>query len=160
MRNQITTQISEGLMDADELARFLKKSRSFDATRLASAQNEAAEAEKALVAATGGRISENAVAEAVGAAMVFQQHNLFTIQVNASDALVVEGEPMEDVSGLKEQIKDLQRRWDAGTIPDNSQTCVSRYGSARTRFDSQGVGTSRSTHHRTHKPRRAQQETR
>ena len=55
---------------------FLKKSRSFDATRLASAQNEAAEAEKALVAATGGRISENAVAEAVGAAMVFQQRTL------------------------------------------------------------------------------------
>jgi biopolymer transport protein ExbD len=35
----------------------------------------------------------------------FQQHNLFTIQVNSSDALLVEGEPMEDVSGLKEDIK-------------------------------------------------------
>lgn len=35
----------------------------------------------------------------------FQQHNLFTIQVNSSDALLVEGEPMDDVSGLKEQIK-------------------------------------------------------
>jgi hypothetical protein len=29
----------------------------------------------------------------------FQQHNLFTIQVNSSDALLVEGEPMDDVSG-------------------------------------------------------------
>lgn len=35
----------------------------------------------------------------------FQQHNLFTIQVNSSDALLVEGEPMDDVSGLKDQIK-------------------------------------------------------
>lgn len=37
----------------------------------------------------------------------FQQHNLFTIQVNSSDALLVEGEPMDDVSGLKEQIKEF-----------------------------------------------------
>ena len=35
----------------------------------------------------------------------FQQHNLFTIQVNSSDALLVEGEPLDDVSGLKEDIK-------------------------------------------------------
>jgi biopolymer transport protein ExbD len=35
----------------------------------------------------------------------FQEHNLFTIQVNSSDALLVEGEPMTDVSGLKESIK-------------------------------------------------------
>lgn len=35
----------------------------------------------------------------------FQQRNLFTIQVNSSDALLVEGEPMEDVTGLKEEIK-------------------------------------------------------
>lgn len=35
----------------------------------------------------------------------FQQHNLFTIQLNSSDALLVEGEPMSDISGLKEQIK-------------------------------------------------------
>ena len=55
---------------------FLKKSRAFDANRLASAQQEAGEAEKALVAATGGRITDNAVAEAVGAAMVFQQRTL------------------------------------------------------------------------------------
>lgn len=35
----------------------------------------------------------------------FQQHNLFTIQVNSSDALLVEGEPLDDVSNLKEDIK-------------------------------------------------------
>jgi biopolymer transport protein ExbD len=35
----------------------------------------------------------------------FQQHNLFTIQLNSSDALLVEGEPLSDVSGLKENIK-------------------------------------------------------
>lgn len=35
----------------------------------------------------------------------FQEHNLFTIQLNSSDALLVEGEPMGDVSGLKDQIK-------------------------------------------------------
>jgi biopolymer transport protein ExbD len=34
-----------------------------------------------------------------------QAHNLFTIQVNSSDALLVEGDPMDDVSGLKESIK-------------------------------------------------------
>jgi biopolymer transport protein ExbD len=34
-----------------------------------------------------------------------QERNIFTIQVNSSDALLVEGEPMEDVSGLKEDIK-------------------------------------------------------
>jgi biopolymer transport protein ExbD len=35
----------------------------------------------------------------------FQDHNLFTIQLNSSDALLVEGEPMTDASGLKEEIK-------------------------------------------------------
>ncbi len=35
----------------------------------------------------------------------FQDHNLFTIQLNSSDNLLVEGEPMSDVSGLKEDIK-------------------------------------------------------
>lgn len=34
-----------------------------------------------------------------------QERNMFKIQVNSSDALLVEGEPMEDVSGLKESIK-------------------------------------------------------
>ncbi|MEQ9593548.1 MAG: biopolymer transporter ExbD [Cyclobacteriaceae bacterium] len=34
-----------------------------------------------------------------------QERNMFKIQVNSNDALLVEGEPMEDVSGLKEMIK-------------------------------------------------------
>jgi biopolymer transport protein ExbD len=34
-----------------------------------------------------------------------QERNMFKIQLNSADALLVEGEPMEDVSGLKEQIK-------------------------------------------------------
>jgi biopolymer transport protein ExbD len=33
-----------------------------------------------------------------------QEKNIFKIQVNSSDALLVEGEPMEDVSGLKDMI--------------------------------------------------------
>jgi len=33
------------------------------------------------------------------------EKNLFKIQVNSSDALLVEGNPMEDVAGLKDQIK-------------------------------------------------------
>ncbi|MDZ4714698.1 MAG: biopolymer transporter ExbD [Cytophagales bacterium] len=34
-----------------------------------------------------------------------QERNMFKIQVNSSDALLVEGEPMSDISGLKEMIK-------------------------------------------------------
>lgn len=34
-----------------------------------------------------------------------QEHNLFKIQINSSDALLVEGNPMADVSGLKDDIK-------------------------------------------------------
>jgi len=37
----------------------------------------------------------------------FQEHNLFTIQLNSSDALLVEGEPMSDVTNLKDQIKEF-----------------------------------------------------
>src|SRR5436853_5043878 len=37
--------------------------------------------------------------------MKFQEHNLFTIQVNSSDAMLVEDEPMDDVRGLTEQLK-------------------------------------------------------
>ena len=33
------------------------------------------------------------------------ERNMFKIQVNSSDALLVEGEPMQDVSGLKDMIK-------------------------------------------------------
>lgn len=34
-----------------------------------------------------------------------QERNMFKIQVNSSDALLVEGEPMSDISGLRDQIK-------------------------------------------------------
>lgn len=34
-----------------------------------------------------------------------QERNMFKIQINSSDALLVEGEPMADVTGLKEMIK-------------------------------------------------------
>jgi len=34
-----------------------------------------------------------------------QERNMFKIQINSSDNLLVEGEPMTDVSGLKEMIK-------------------------------------------------------
>lgn len=34
-----------------------------------------------------------------------QEHNMFKIQVNSSDALLVEGNPLSDLSGLKEDIK-------------------------------------------------------
>lgn len=34
-----------------------------------------------------------------------QEHNMFKIQVNSSDALLVEGNPMSDISGLKDDIK-------------------------------------------------------
>lgn len=34
-----------------------------------------------------------------------QERNMFKIQINSSDALLVEGEPMTDISGLKDMIK-------------------------------------------------------
>jgi len=34
-----------------------------------------------------------------------KEHNLFKIQINSNDALLVEGNPLSDVSGLKEEIK-------------------------------------------------------
>lgn len=34
-----------------------------------------------------------------------QERNMFKIQINSSDALLVEGDPMPDISGLKEMIK-------------------------------------------------------
>jgi biopolymer transport protein ExbD len=36
-----------------------------------------------------------------------QERNMFKIQLNSSDALLVEGDPLEDVSGLKDQIKSF-----------------------------------------------------
>jgi biopolymer transport protein ExbD len=34
-----------------------------------------------------------------------QEKNIFKIQVNSTDALLIEGEPMDDISGLKDMIK-------------------------------------------------------
>ncbi|MDZ7646374.1 MAG: biopolymer transporter ExbD [Cytophagales bacterium] len=36
-----------------------------------------------------------------------QERNMFKIQINSSDALLVEGEPREDVSNLREDIKEF-----------------------------------------------------
>jgi biopolymer transport protein ExbD len=36
-----------------------------------------------------------------------QERNMFKIQINSSDALLVEGEPREDVSNLREEIKEF-----------------------------------------------------
>lgn len=36
-----------------------------------------------------------------------QERNMFTIQINSSDALLVEREPMDDISGLKDMIKQF-----------------------------------------------------
>jgi biopolymer transport protein ExbD len=60
------------------------------------------------------------------------EKNLFKIQVNSSDALLVEGEPMEDVSGLKEMIKKFVLN--NGTDPassDNPEKAVVSYKTDR-----------------------------
>jgi len=36
-----------------------------------------------------------------------QEKNMFKIQINSSDALLIEGEPREDISTLKEEIKAI-----------------------------------------------------
>jgi len=54
-----------------------------------------------------------------------QERNMFKIQLNSSDALLVEGDPMEDVSGLKDQIKSFVLN--NGTDPnlsDNPQKAI------------------------------------
>lgn len=62
----------------------------------------------------------------------FQQHNLFTIQVNSSDALLVEGEPMEDVSVLKEQIKKFILNNGADpTLSDSPEKAIVTYKTDR-----------------------------
>jgi len=52
---------------------LLRLSKASDEERLLSAQRDLIEAERALLEKTGGRIGENAVAEALGATLVFQQ---------------------------------------------------------------------------------------
>lgn len=62
----------------------------------------------------------------------FAQHNLFTIQLNSSDALLVEGEPMTDVSGLKDQIKKFILNKGADpTLSDSPEKAIVSYKSDR-----------------------------
>ena len=49
-----------------------------------------------------------------------QEKNIFKIQVNSSDALLVEGEPMEDVSGLKDMIIKFVKN--KGADPSSSES--------------------------------------
>ena len=66
------------------------------------------------------------------AEMKFQQHNLFTIQVNSSDALLVEGEPMEDVSSLQEEIKKFILNNGADPeLSDNPEKAIVTYKTDR-----------------------------
>jgi biopolymer transport protein ExbD len=69
----------------------------------------------------------------------FQQHNLFTIQLNSSDALLVEGDPMGDVSGLKEQIKKfILNRGADPELSDSPEKAIVSYktdrGTSQKRF--------------------------
>jgi hypothetical protein len=36
-----------------------------------------------------------------------QERNMFKIQINSSDALLVEGEPREDIRNLRDEIKEF-----------------------------------------------------
>jgi biopolymer transport protein ExbD len=64
--------------------------------------------------------------------MKFQEHNLFSIQVNSSDALLVEGEPMEDVSPLKERIKTFILNNGADpTLSDTPEKAIVTYKTDR-----------------------------
>lgn len=62
----------------------------------------------------------------------FQDHNLFTIQLNSSDALLVEGNPMSDISGLKDEIKKfiLNRGVDP-TSSDSPEKAIVTYKTDR-----------------------------
>ena len=69
----------------------------------------------------------------------FQEHNLFTIQLNSSDALLVEGEPMGDVTGLKDQIKKfIMNRGVDPKLSDTPEKAVVSYktdrGTSQKRF--------------------------
>jgi biopolymer transport protein ExbD len=61
-----------------------------------------------------------------------QERNMFKIQLNSADALLVEGEPMDDVSGLKEQIKKfiLNNGADPASS-DNPQKAIVSYKTDR-----------------------------
>ncbi|MFN8312336.1 MAG: biopolymer transporter ExbD [Cyclobacteriaceae bacterium] len=54
-----------------------------------------------------------------------QEHNMFKIQVNSSDALLVEGNPMSDVTGLKDQIKKfILNRGADPTMSDSPEKAI------------------------------------
>lgn len=61
-----------------------------------------------------------------------QEHNMFKIQVNSSDNLLVEGEPMTDVSGLKDQIKKfILNRGADPTMSDSPEKAIVSYKTDR-----------------------------
>ncbi|HZY80907.1 MAG TPA: biopolymer transporter ExbD [Cyclobacteriaceae bacterium] len=69
----------------------------------------------------------------------FQQHNLFTIQLNSSDALLVEGNPMGNVDGLKEEIKKfILNRGADPELSDSPEKAIVSYktdrGTSQKRF--------------------------
>ena len=61
-----------------------------------------------------------------------QEHNMFKIQVNSSDALLVEGEPMTDVTVLREQIKKFIMNNGADPLSsDNPEKAIVSYKTDR-----------------------------
>ena len=61
-----------------------------------------------------------------------KEHNMFKIQINSSDNLLVEGEPMRDVSGLKDQIKKFVLNYGKDpTSSDSPQKAVVSYKTDR-----------------------------
>jgi len=61
-----------------------------------------------------------------------QEHNMFKIQVNSSDALLVEGNPMNDVSGLKDEIKKfILNRGADPTMSDSPDKAIVSYKTDR-----------------------------
>jgi biopolymer transport protein ExbD len=61
-----------------------------------------------------------------------QEHNMFKIQVNSSDALLVEGNPMSDVSGLRDEIKKfILNRGNDPTSSDSPEKAIVSYKTDR-----------------------------
>ena len=61
-----------------------------------------------------------------------QEHNMFKIQINSSDALLVEGEPMADLSTLREKIKKfIMNRGVDPASSDNPEKAIVSYKTDR-----------------------------
>ena len=61
-----------------------------------------------------------------------KEHNMFKIQLNSSDALLVEGDPMNDVSGLKDMIKDFVLNYGKDpNLSDDPKSAVVSYKTDR-----------------------------